>query len=38
MVRSTLNVILKRQTDIVEIAGKVDGLLEAAQSDAVSPR
>ncbi len=38
MVRSTLNVILKRQTDIVEIAGKVDGLLEAAQADAVSTR
>ena len=34
LVRETLNVILKRQTDIAEIAPKVDVLVAAALADA----
>ena len=37
MVRNTLNVILKRQTDIAEVGGQVDQILRKALSDAAVP-
>ncbi len=37
MVRNTLNVILKRQTDIAEVGGQVDQILRKVLSDAAVP-